>query len=477
MKFDLRAALAEALTYPSLTPRVEAIKTAVSREVEDVDPSAEAYHTAYFNHSQIPDIVVRWPRDNRERFLFLRDVPPSDWLRADLAALADKAPVVFNLETLDLDDSGGSEDARADVSQVASEAGIWLTDPGGMDALSRSSAEGGSVTALLGQAMIQGGRGLFAESDSELLRDTAATGFEAAAGLHGEATSWAVTAIEAAMGSTQASRFTRVLRAIWEGNGGSSAAFPRTEGLGRLSATDLTYLLLSLQDAPADFWRRLGGGIDLEQIVALDVPESLESFQLLISANIDRLAAKALRVRYRQSPLIETGGRFSWTREKAGVGLTGPGFVAAIAPRSLDQLPPPEEDDGISYEELVERHEVARVDIPRVEALLSNGARVSYDAEANSAMADPKLQTSLATWGTFRIVSGSATSRDGRRLNVDFKTRTAAAPTSGQLALDDLLVSAVPLLEGMGADTLEDMLQFLSRAQHKGEGILPVIDW
>lgn len=476
MNFNLRAALVEALAYPSLTPRVEAIKTAVSREVEDVDPSAEAHHTAYFNHSQIPDIVVKWPRENRERFLFLRDVQPSAWLRADLADVADRAPVVVNLETLDPDDTV-SEDARISVSQTAREAGVWLTDPGGMDALSRSNAEGGAVTALLGQAMIQGGRGLFAERDSQLLRDSAALGFEAAAGLEAEATSLAVTALEASMDPTQASRFTRVLRAIWEGNGGSSAAFPRTEALGRLSSSDLTYLLMSLQDAPADFWRRLGGGIDLEQIAALDVPESLDSFQLLVSANLDRLAAKAVRVRYRQSFLIGSSARFSWTREKAGVGLSGPGFVAAIAPRILDQLPPPEEADGISYDELVKRHEVAGVDIPRVEALLSNGARVSYDGEQKSAMADPKLQTSLATWGTFRIVSGSATSHDGRTLNVDFKTRTAAAPTSGQLALHDLLVSAVPLLEGMDADALDEMVQFLSHALHRGAGTLPSIEW
>ena len=63
MPQELTAALASAYRHKEPEERVEAIKLAVSRQLEETDSGIKVRHTEYFNSSIAPDLVLRWPRE------------------------------------------------------------------------------------------------------------------------------------------------------------------------------------------------------------------------------------------------------------------------------------------------------------------------------------------------------------------------------------------------------------------------------
>lgn len=93
MTEHLAMALANAYGRSEPEDRVDAIKTAVSNQLGNVDRSVEIRHTEYFNSSIAPDLVMRWPKENRERPVFLRSNPSLDWLSQDLAWISPIHPL------------------------------------------------------------------------------------------------------------------------------------------------------------------------------------------------------------------------------------------------------------------------------------------------------------------------------------------------------------------------------------------------
>lgn len=69
MRAQLREALAAARDHDNPFDQIRIIKQAVTREVRALDPTISPRFTEYFNHSIAPDIVLRWPNEDRETSL------------------------------------------------------------------------------------------------------------------------------------------------------------------------------------------------------------------------------------------------------------------------------------------------------------------------------------------------------------------------------------------------------------------------
>jgi hypothetical protein len=124
MRTDFLRALASTSEYDDADRRISIIKHAVRNEVSAVDPVVEAHFTDYFNHSIAPDMVLRWPGEGRERFLFVRPTGDPGWLLNDLRLISDFHPLVFSLEDLSsTPEPNGFASARQSLEERASAGG------------------------------------------------------------------------------------------------------------------------------------------------------------------------------------------------------------------------------------------------------------------------------------------------------------------------------------------------------------------
>lgn len=101
MRAELQEALASAREHDDLDNQIRIIKEAVTREVRALDPTVSPRFTEYFNHSIAPDIVLKWPTDDRERLLFVRPTGNVSWLLNEMRFLSPHHPLVFTLEDLE----------------------------------------------------------------------------------------------------------------------------------------------------------------------------------------------------------------------------------------------------------------------------------------------------------------------------------------------------------------------------------------
>ncbi len=406
---------------------------------------------------------MRWPRENRERYVFLRASVNPEWLADDIRMVSQHRPVVITLEPLDAESTAETRERYDSVDAVASNAETWVTDPIAMNAVSRSEDKN-PMTALLGQALIRGGRGVSSGEAVRTLVDLTQDGFEAAGTLVEDRTRATLVALEADLNSEQSGRFTRMLRAVWEGHGGSAGGFPSAEALGGLNAGDLTYLVMTLQDADLSFWRRIGKSLSARQIGDLEVDDTLASFQALVTANLDRLTVKGARILRRQPSLFESEESFRWVKEGRCLGLKGPDFVALMAGHKSAELPSADEWELPSRAELAKRlRMVQAASISRVDLERPDGAQASFESsDFGNVVDDPKVQGSVTAWGSDSVRSAMLRLPGARPVNLDFGGLTATAPTSSYVDARDLLTNSIPVMKGISAETMQRMVAFLA---------------
>lgn len=295
MRTEFRQAIEHAEDQLEAEARIAVIKKAVVSEVRAADPSVSIRTTDYFNHSFAPDMVLSWPGEQRERLLYVRPSAVPDWLLDDLQTVARHQPMMFTLQNLrDRQQSVRSttESVVQELDEAANRSDTWITDPSGIAAISTLRSQN-PVISLLSQALVRGGKGVTDSREAEDLTTQTRSGFEAAVTQQTEPTRNAVTAIQTHLNSVQSGHLTRLLRAVWEGNGGSLSDFPSAVDVGTLTDDDLTYLLAATVEGTREFWRRIGRTVTTEQLGRLRVDDPSPSLHALVSANLDSLQAKA----------------------------------------------------------------------------------------------------------------------------------------------------------------------------------------
>jgi hypothetical protein len=238
MRTEFRQAIAAASQYQDAAGMIPAIKRAVASEVRAADPSVSVTFTDYFNHTAVPDMVLRWPTENRERLLYIRPNPSDRWLLNGLSFVCEHKPMVFTLEDLaSADDLDEWDKTRKMLARQAQASDTWITDPSGVAAVTSVQVKQ-PYLRLLGQALVRGGRGVSGGAEITDLAYKTEAGFAASRQLSESATKQAVQAIEDNLDAEQSGRLTRVLRAVWEGNGGAASKFPTAASVGHLTDDD-----------------------------------------------------------------------------------------------------------------------------------------------------------------------------------------------------------------------------------------------
>ncbi|MEV5206318.1 hypothetical protein AB0K35_02425 [Micromonospora sp. NPDC053740] len=448
MSGEFSAALRHALDFDTPDRRIDSLKTSVSNFLRSGDPSARVRKTEYFNHTFAPDLVLTWPEEHRERLVFLRTDPNPEWLAADLKIIAPSHPIMITL-----DDFGSGQDSAAHERLVmaAKEARALITDP---DAIEEFVSPRVPITSVLTNAVIRGGMGLVDEQAARGATESAIAGFSAAEHLEAEPIRSALVAAEGMLDDEQANRFSRLYRAVWEGQGGTPEDFPSHRNLaGPLTGRDLSLLLATLTTDDVQFWRRIGRSVRLEQVVALG-PESGPNLGHLVEANLDRLLARGARVFGQTGASSSEGQRANWGVEKDCLALRGDGWIAYFAARSND-LPPPETRRGVSVTTLIDGIRQLGVRMTDVKVQQANFA-ISIQAVGNADVVDSPDFGQLVARGDSVAQTAAIEMSSGRNLIADFVTGTAMGHTNASFPLDELAQAAVRLLLELSHRTVPD---------------------
>jgi hypothetical protein len=446
MRTEFQRAIEAAGEYQGTAARVTAIKRAVTSEVRAADPSVSVFFTDYFNNSLVPDMVLRWSTESRERLLYLRLNPSEQWLLNGLELVSSHSPLVFALEDLATDALPESTTQESNVLQKEARAsGTWITDPSGLAAVADARTRGPSL-GLLGQALVRGGRGVAGGEQVADLTEKTEAGFAGSASCSERATRQAVEAIESNLDAEQSGRLTRLLRAVWEGHGGTSSRFPGTVSAGRLTDDDLSFLLAATADAPADFWRRIGPSVTTAQLGRLRIGDPSANLQSLVLANLDHLQARGVRVIDEPVRLGEPDDIPRWLVGKGCLALRGRNWTAYLAARRAEELPPA--DDARPPDLAALRRRAAEGRAPITQIQLGKDARaVTYESkDGTDVLNDPALGQVAAEFRAVTIEKASAALEGDRSIGIDFSQRTAIGPTNAVFPVGALVRSVLPLV-------------------------------
>ncbi len=442
-----------------------------------MDPAVDVRFTDYFNSSIAPDMILRWPKENRQRFVFVRPTGSENWLLSELPPVSCFKPLIFALEDLDIASvANGSVAAGRSLRAAASAADAWVTDASATEAVSAGRARS-PVLGMLSQALVRGGRGVSNGREISDLSEAAEDGFDGAIGGALTVTRQAVEAIEGHLNDEQSGHITRVLRAIWEAHGSDAARFPSTTSLGRITADDLSYLLRITSSGSAEFWHKIGRTINTELLANTDVADPSPNLHALISASLESLQSKGTRLAYEPFRLGEPEDFPRWIIANGCLALRGLNWTAYVAARRSAELPVADDFGMPDLNTVRERATDNRVRITEVQ-LARADATVTYEStEGIEILRDPVLGRIEANLEGARVHKAVAVLPDGGKADIDFPQRTAVGPGNATFFLGPLLRSVLPLLSDFSPQERAELVRVLrpSRSDFDQGSLFP--DW
>lgn len=448
VRTEFQHAIAAAGEQRDAMDRVTAIKRAVTSEIRAADPSVSVTFTEYFNHSFAPDMVLRWPTENRERLLFVRPNSSERWLLSGLSFVSPHRPLVFTLGELAPED-----ESRSVLQEEAQATDTWITDPSGIAAISSVRAREPSL-GLLSQALIRGGRGVGGGEEITDLTEKTRAGFVASSQLSEPPTRLAVRAIENNLDAEQSGRLTRVLRAVWEGHGGASSRFPKAQSVGHLTDDDLSYLLTAMNEATADFWRRIGRTLTTAQLGRVRVEDPSANLQALVLANLEHLQARGVRVIDEPFRLGESDQIPRWVVAKGCLALRGLNWTAYLAARRAEEMPPADEIRAPDLSTLKRRAAESSAPITQIQFEQEDRAVTYESKDGTDVLDDPGLLRLAADLKITGIEKAVAALEGDRNIGIDFGQKTAIGPTSAVFPLSSLMRTVLPLVSDLEDEEL-----------------------
>ncbi len=430
-------ALRQAFGQPLADDRIQGVKPVVTSRLLRFDRNMVVKWTDYFNHSLAPDMVLNWPRENRQRHVFLRPSARLGWLTQDLKQIGSGHPILLSLVVPDAGPSVTTEQLQDEASAFET----LVTYPAALDEID-STRRDRPIVEILSQAVLQGGKGFMQRADAERASSVTATGFEAAEGLDAPGTKVATDLMEELLEPSQAGRMTRMLQAVWEGHGGSLTNFPgRPDFSGPLTDDDVVYLLDTIETEDSDFWRSVGRTMTLAQLARLEIADPSPGLQRLVGANLDRLIAKALRVR--SDLAMEAAQTPRWLIAQGCLAMRGLDWTAYVAPSKIEELPEQQSRSGVGVQALRKRTSERKLDVGNVQ-LRKGDMAITYETTGNANVVNDQDLTQLAS-SNAQVVRATVSLTGARRLVCDFTTATASGHTRAVFGVAELMRTAIPI--------------------------------
>lgn len=456
-------------------PRVseQRVKSAIAGALGEFDPTASLELTSHFNHTFAPDMMMRWGRI--ERPVFLRFTDNLLDLKQDLSILDEHDPIVFGLAT----PSSELVD-ELELGDKSRDADLLLAAPEAVEKLTQNTNTN-STGRMLRNSLAHSGRGAIVDSaEASMLAQAFSRSFASAAEGNADETRSGLEIIDEYFTLDQSLRLSRVLQAVWEGGGSPLHEFPGTPELSaNVGGVSLAYLLQLMDTDDLNFWRGVGRGVDLDDILSFITPEiaRLQNFQSLINANLDTLRARACQVV--DLGMLETSfdRRFEWGVEvtdasrPSALRLRGPGFSAAVA-KSREELGPvaTSRAEPLSVETFLGRaggDDIVSLSIRdgdrHLELTDDNGAiDGNFIKAATSRLVSPAIE---------KIVVATSTGR----VRVDFPNCTGVGVTKSDTLMADVLGATLEYLIHADEDVANEIQTFLGRTnagvRNEGRGL------
>ncbi|TDC63481.1 hypothetical protein E1258_10535 [Micromonospora sp. KC207] len=458
------------LDYPNPDDRVRVIKTLVGDRLAGADPASEVRFTEYFNHTFAPDMVLSWPRENRERLVFLRPSNNPRWISDELRWISANKPIVMSLH------SGFGRDSEAEqhLAQEAHRSDVLVTDP---DAVLEISQSDEPVVDLLSHALLRGGRGVLNEDMSRSVIEYTSAGFSGAEQLDAEPTGAAVELFAQLLEPEQAGRMTRVVQAVWEGHGGTASSFPRSSiGIaGPLTGEDVALLLGVVETEAIDFWHRVGRNISLEQLGEMDIEDFSPGLQSIVAANAERLSARGLRVVEQPDYLGEPELVPRWLVKGGCLVLRGWGWSAHFA-ASKSKLPPEQDLRAPTLGEVRRRVRDAGLIVKNV-GVRTPELTITFESTVGRDVMERKEVAQHANRADTVVTTATVNVRAARGLICDLRTGSASGHTNASYELRDYIRHALPLLLSMTREERAAVMSLLPPEAATGnyvQGQLPI---
>jgi hypothetical protein len=450
----MRLAIRQAFEQSDPIARVEAVKTAVCRFLAGADRSVEVRKTDYFNHTIVPDLLIRWPREQRERQVFLRPNPDPAWLAEDLRWITGVKPIMVALN--------GTEDAPFAPTEALGTAALagdtLIADTAALEEVGTGTDPGSS---LLSHALLRGGRGALDVGAARHANAVASHGFEAAQQLVEQPTQAAAELLQELLVPDQAQRATRVLQALWEGHGGSPTTFPATAPAqaGPLTGEDVELLLGTVETTDMAFWRRIGRDLTLPLIGSLELDDPSANLRQLVTANVGRLAARAVRVL--SEPLrIGEPDQLRWMVTRSCLVLRSPEWAAYFATDSQG-LPEPKQRPGIDLRLVRDRARRRGLTVAGVEVARPD-VEISVKSTVHASVVDLQDVADLEARGQAVVHAALVPLSQTRQLHCDFTTGMAGTQTRATASIAELGRVALGLLVELDEPTWRAVQQMLT---------------
>lgn len=438
---------------------IASIKNAVASQIRANDPRVSVHTTDHFNHSFVPDLVLRWANEKDERKVFLRASFESAELVQDLATLGADHPIIMSLDHVPTQTGEVVDDDRPEVSEQLAEASrnsrVLVTDPYGLSAL-QSETQNAPVVGILSRAVLQGGRGLVGENAARQAGQRVGAGFGAAQQHNVEVTEQAVQESEQILDIRHAARVTRLLQAVWVGSGASGASFPGQVDFGSALDEAALRFLLDLPDIrDDDFWKRVGADLTLQRLCDLVDLETSDNLKALIRGTGHHLQSKGCRLRQIDTTVASP----EWSVAGGVLQLRVGNQAASFAATKTAELPAADaEPPAVNVANIRDRAAQSGTVVEAFE-LATDSRQMAYGSLGHTDVSQDEslaqFQNALGPLASVQAVTVRLSLT--RTMRCDFRSRTAAGKSNSRYYLPELVAMAVPMLTTLNDPTYAEI--------------------
>ncbi|MBS1679257.1 MAG: hypothetical protein JST08_17920 [Actinobacteria bacterium] len=262
------------------------IQEAVARRLDELSPGAAIKRTGYFNHSWVPDLVVKW-REGEDRPVYLRLDVKDPSFDEDLGYLAEERPFFLDLVDGVAATSNGNLDF--DLGQALAQGGreqVLVSEVTAVDRL-ESGVDAEAEAKKATRQVVVGGHGLLDGSAADSIMRSWREASDAAESADPAPLRSALDAVEQFLDRVASLDLETDLRAKWVAAGHDADAFPGREDwqLNDRGPREIAELVASLVDG--------GESVEHDQWNAIAESISLTALGSEL-ANIGRAATGAL---------------------------------------------------------------------------------------------------------------------------------------------------------------------------------------
>ncbi|MFE1109073.1 hypothetical protein ACFW5U_24700 [Streptomyces rochei] len=466
----IASSIAEALEADDPYRSFAEIKRIFEQHLRQINPQIRTRRTGYYNHTHMPDLVMRWPHDDlSDRYVYLRSTTDTDELLFDIRRLARQdRPIVLALGAL-----RPSSDARA-LDSLAIDHRTLVLDLAAFAELTSGESADAALRHLIANTVIEGGQGLLDERSVSRLARAMTTGVQAARRGERGGTEDALAFASETLSPSIARRLTAFLGTLWRASGAPVAALERAPRYPQqLDELSLDYLLEGQEIPDGNFWSRIANEITLTDLLRHGRITATDNLQHLMRAALSTWNARVCGVAPSSVAARRDAAPLHWTKGEGALSFDAPGFVLTLA-QKVDHLT--SSAARAAYElpaldEVGNRLPLLGLSLKAI-TLVNGGGKVAYEGEVGALHGD-RLRHLSESLGPGTLVKNlEALPPSGVPVRYNFSTQTASVkPPRGSVPLLELVNTSIRLFTDLSREEEERLVEVIpsgGRTLHAG---------